>query len=244
MHHGLLRTILGLCGGKGATLGFAEVLYRGCSHWLCHAKRWRSHGHRKNFRGRMTPHDMPWHDMTRRHMPQSAMILPVPWTVSWILLLLVWAFSFPDPKKTGRSCRRPSRRLCGWWMNPAWDLTLFALTSNSIAASRCRLPKQSGQVALFSHYIHIGVDKKADSVPVSFYGFQLFAKNDWSGASLEAEIKKELSHPTPVRMWAIAKAFDQGMNVEEVHELTSTSAELVQLVRSRRFPTSGGTTKM
>jgi hypothetical protein len=40
---------------------------------------------------------------------------------------------------------------------------------------------------------------------------------------LEAEIKKELAHPTPVRMWAIAKAFEHGMNVEEVHELTSSS---------------------
>ena len=49
MHHGLLRTILGLCGGKGATLGSAEVFYRGCSHWLCHAKCGRSDGHRKNF---------------------------------------------------------------------------------------------------------------------------------------------------------------------------------------------------
>lgn len=40
-------------------------------------------------------------------------------------------------------------------------------------------------------------------------------------STLEAEIKQELSQPTPVRMWAIAKAFEQGMGVEEVHELTS-----------------------
>ena len=56
LHHGLLRAILGLRGGQGTTLGSAEVLHGGCSHWLCHAKRGRGHGHWKNLRGR----DVPW----------------------------------------------------------------------------------------------------------------------------------------------------------------------------------------
>ena len=34
------------------------------------------------------------------------------------------------------------------------------------------------------------------------------------------ELRKELANPTPVRVWAIAKAFEQGMQVEELHALT------------------------
>eukprot|EP00438_Fugacium_kawagutii_P016912 Skav236269 [mRNA] locus=scaffold2289:47277:70286:+ [translate_table: standard] len=38
---------------------------------------------------------------------------------------------------------------------------------------------------------------------------------------LESGGSQELANPTPVRMWAIAKAFENGMGVEEVHGLTS-----------------------
>lgn len=41
-----------------------------------------------------------------------------------------------------------------------------------------------------------------------------------STANMDQELRKELANPTPVRMWAIAKAFEQGMGVEELHGLT------------------------
>ena len=42
-----------------------------------------------------------------------------------------------------------------------------------------------------------------------------------SGPELEREVQKELSNPTPVRLWAVAKAFELGMDVSDVHRLTS-----------------------
>ena len=51
MHHGVLRAILGLRGGKGASLGLAKVLHRGCPDWLGHAECGRGHGYRQDFRG-------------------------------------------------------------------------------------------------------------------------------------------------------------------------------------------------
>ena len=38
-------------------------------------------------------------------------------------------------------------------------------------------------------------------------------------ASME-EVEKELSQPTPMRIWAIAKGFESGMSVEDVHNLS------------------------
>merc|ERR1719324_1404032 len=40
------------------------------------------------------------------------------------------------------------------------------------------------------------------------------------GLSGEEPVRAELQKPTPTRMWAIAKAFDLGLSVEEIHQLT------------------------
>ena len=50
---------------------------------------------------------------------------------------------------------------------------------------------------------------------------------------LESQVRAELERPSPVRIWAIAKAFELGMNVAEVHTLTS-----IDLCSCRRWTTS------
>ena len=58
-------------------------------------------------------------------------------------------------------------------------------------------------------------------------------------------VKAELQHPAPVRTWAVAKAFELGLNVRDVHELTMIDCWfltklhnvhiLMQTIRSMRF---------
>ena len=42
-----------------------------------------------------------------------------------------------------------------------------------------------------------------------------------AGPEMMREVQKELSNPTPVRIWAVAKAFEMGMDVSDVHRLTN-----------------------
>merc|ERR1719291_602802 len=39
-------------------------------------------------------------------------------------------------------------------------------------------------------------------------------------ANVEAAVREELQKPSPARIWSIAKAYELGLSVEDVHELT------------------------
>ncbi|CAL1141702.1 unnamed protein product [Cladocopium goreaui] len=115
---------------------------------------------------------------------------------------------------------------------PRWDLQKFSTVDARIGSAM----QSVGEVMAIGRTFEETIQKALRMVDETSLGFDPIRfdlelnrrgsvsssqKRESAGASLEAEIKKELAHPTPVRMWAIAKAFEHGMNVEEVHELTS-----------------------
>ncbi|CAK9103982.1 Protein URA2 [Includes: Glutamine-dependent carbamoyl-phosphate synthase [Durusdinium trenchii] len=109
---------------------------------------------------------------------------------------------------------------------PRWDLQKFSTVDARIGSAM----QSVGEVMAIGRTFEETIQKALRMVDETSLGFdpirfdlELNRRNahNCSGTNLDAELKKELSNPTPVRMWAIAKAFEQGMGVEEVHALTN-----------------------
>eukprot|EP00928_Gymnodinium_smaydae_P031892 TRINITY_DN2325_c0_g1_i1.p1 TRINITY_DN2325_c0_g1~~TRINITY_DN2325_c0_g1_i1.p1 ORF type:complete len:1505 (+),score=251.24 TRINITY_DN2325_c0_g1_i1:493-4515(+) len=105
---------------------------------------------------------------------------------------------------------------------PRWDLQKFATVDQRIGSCM----KSVGEVMSIGRTFEEVIQKALRMVDESSLGFngqrfdqELNRRND------EAEpidsVRAELETPTPMRIWSVAKAFDLGMNVEEVHSLTS-----------------------
>merc|ERR1719188_155145 len=88
---------------------------------------------------------------------------------------------------------------------PRWDLRKFATVDPAVGSCM----KSAGEVMSIGRTFEETIQKALRMVDEACKGFD-------SARFVEAE----LARPTPTRVWAIAKAFELGLGVEEVHGLT------------------------
>jgi carbamoyl-phosphate synthase small subunit len=94
---------------------------------------------------------------------------------------------------------------------PRWDLKKFTTVDQRVGSAM----KSVGEVMSIGRTFEETIQKALRMVNESCAGFDSAAFDQD-----EEHVRAELETPTPVRVWAIAKAFDLGMSVEEVHQLT------------------------
>jgi len=102
---------------------------------------------------------------------------------------------------------------------PRWDLRKF--TTVDPAVGSCM--KSVGEVMSIGRTFEECIQKALRMVDDSCTGFdsQRFElEMSHRGEASEEAVKAELRKPTPARMWAIAKAFDLGFSVQDVHDLS------------------------
>ena len=92
---------------------------------------------------------------------------------------------------------------------PRWDLTKFATVSREIGSSM----KSVGEIMSIGRCFEEVIQKGLRMIGQGMHGFV--------GNNLQfSDLDKELEHPTDLRIFAIAEAFEQGYTVERVEELT------------------------
>jgi carbamoyl-phosphate synthase large subunit len=92
---------------------------------------------------------------------------------------------------------------------PRWDLTKFATVSREIGSSM----KSVGEIMSIGRCFEEVIQKGLRMIGQGMHGFV--------GNSVQFDdLDKELAHPTDLRIFAIAVAFEQGYTVERVEELT------------------------
>jgi carbamoyl-phosphate synthase small subunit len=94
---------------------------------------------------------------------------------------------------------------------PRWDLKKFTTVDQAVGSAM----KSVGEVMSIGRSFEETIQKALRMVNEGCTGFDS-APFDQD----EEKVRAELETPTPVRVWAIAKAFDLGMTLEEVHRLT------------------------
>jgi carbamoyl-phosphate synthase small subunit len=95
---------------------------------------------------------------------------------------------------------------------PRWDLKKFTTVDPAVGSAM----KSVGEVMAIGRTFEETIQKALRMVNENCCGFDSRAFD-----AEEEQVRDELQTPTPVRMWAIAQAFDLGMSVEEVHRLTN-----------------------
>merc|ERR1719352_1595094 len=103
---------------------------------------------------------------------------------------------------------------------PRWDLRKFVTVDPHVGSCM----KSVGEVMSIGRTFEETIQKALRMVDDSCNGFdsQRFdLELGHRGVSGEEYVRAELQTPSPVRMFAIAKAYDLGIDIEEVHELTS-----------------------
>jgi len=121
------------------------------------------------------------------------------------------------------ACFEPSLDYCVAKV-PRWDLQKFSTVDARIGSAM----QSVGEVMSIGRTFEETIQKALRMVDEASLGFdscrfdlELNRRGlPTSGPEFETELKKELANPTPVRVWAIAKAFEQGMKVEEIHDMT------------------------
>mmetsp|Transcript_29566 Transcript_29566/g.55366 ORF Transcript_29566/g.55366 Transcript_29566/m.55366 type:complete len:1592 (+) Transcript_29566:63-4838(+) len=103
---------------------------------------------------------------------------------------------------------------------PRWDLRKFSTVDPAVGSCM----KSVGEVMSIGRSFEESIQKALRMVDDSCYGFEahrfdLELKHRGAVNDLE-EVKEELSKPSPMRIWAIAKAFELGLGIEDVHALT------------------------
>jgi carbamoyl-phosphate synthase large subunit/carbamoyl-phosphate synthase small subunit len=94
---------------------------------------------------------------------------------------------------------------------PRWDVNKFSRVKRQLGSSM----KSVGEVMAIGRSFNEVLQKALRMVDPSYQGFeQTFAKY-----SQEAMLE-ELANPTDRRIFALAQAFDQGMSVDELHDIT------------------------
>ena len=92
---------------------------------------------------------------------------------------------------------------------PRWDLTKFATVSREIGSSM----KSVGEIMSIGRCFEEVIQKGLRMIGQGMHGFV--------GNNVQFDdLDKELAHPTDLRIFAIAVAFEQGYTVERVEELT------------------------
>jgi carbamoyl-phosphate synthase len=103
---------------------------------------------------------------------------------------------------------------------PRWDLRKF--TTVDPAVGSCM--KSVGEVMSIGRTFEETIQKALRMVDESCKGFDVDRWDDEEvhrGQADAQALRDELKTPSPARVWAIAKAFETGISVEEVHNLTS-----------------------
>lgn len=96
---------------------------------------------------------------------------------------------------------------------PRWDLTKFSNVSRQIGSSM----KSVGEIMSIGKSFQEIMQKGLRMIGQGMHGFV-------GNADLEFEnLDDELANPTDLRIFAVAKAFEQGYTVERIHELTKIS---------------------
>ena len=93
---------------------------------------------------------------------------------------------------------------------PRWDLTKFVGVSREIGSSM----KSVGEIMSIGRTFEEIIQKGLRMIGQGMHGF---VGND--GLEFE-DLDKELSHPTDLRIFAIAQALEQGYTIDRIHELT------------------------
>nr|AGT02526.1 glutamine-hydrolysing carbamoyl-phosphate synthase [Herpetomonas muscarum] len=112
---------------------------------------------------------------------------------------------------------------------PRWDLNKFNMVSERIGS----MMKSVGEVMSIGRTFEEALQKAVRMVDPGNMGFDVpkrFDNDDW-------DYMDHISQPTPYRIFALAKAFQKGHTVEEIHELTKITKfflyKIEKLVRLR-----------
>ena len=105
---------------------------------------------------------------------------------------------------------------------PRWDLSKFAGVSRQIGSSM----KSGGEVMSIGKSFEEIIQKGLRMIGQGMHGFV-------GNPGLEfADLEKELSNPTDLRVFAIAKAFEQGYSVDRIHNLTKISPWFLEKLKN------------
>jgi len=104
---------------------------------------------------------------------------------------------------------------------PRWDLRKFSTVDPSVDSAM----KSVGEVMAIGRTFEECVQKALRMVDESCMGFEpdrfdMELRHRGVVDNMQEQVCAELQKPSPTRIWAIAKAFELGLNVEEVHSLT------------------------
>eukprot|EP00928_Gymnodinium_smaydae_P000483 TRINITY_DN10184_c0_g1_i4.p1 TRINITY_DN10184_c0_g1~~TRINITY_DN10184_c0_g1_i4.p1 ORF type:complete len:1610 (+),score=410.00 TRINITY_DN10184_c0_g1_i4:703-4830(+) len=105
---------------------------------------------------------------------------------------------------------------------PRWDLQKFATVDQSIGSCM----KSVGEVMSIGRTFEEVIQKALRMVDESSLGFDGKRFDQELGRrgvteNIAESVREELQTPTPMRIWAVAKAFNLGLGVEEVHQITN-----------------------
>jgi len=93
---------------------------------------------------------------------------------------------------------------------PRWDLSKFVGVSRELGSSM----KSVGEVMAIGRSFEEAIQKGLRMIGMGMHGFAANKELDIP------DVKAALNHPTDSRIFAVAQAFNQGMTVDEVYELT------------------------
>jgi len=93
---------------------------------------------------------------------------------------------------------------------PRWDLNKFRGVSKQIGSSM----KSIGEVMSIGRTFEEAIQKGLRMIGLGMHGFVGNKEIE------EIEIEKELSEPTDMRIFSIARAFNEGFSIQQIHDLT------------------------
>ena len=105
---------------------------------------------------------------------------------------------------------------------PRWDLTKFAGVSRQIGSSM----KSVGEIMSIGKSFEEVMQKGLRMIGQSMHGF--VGNHDLEFANLD----EELANPTDLRIFAIARALEEGYTVERIHELTKINEWFLQKLKN------------
>ena len=100
---------------------------------------------------------------------------------------------------------------------PRWDLNKFEGVSKLIGSSM----KSVGEIMAIGRTFEEAIQKGVRMIGQGMHGFV-------GNNAKVADIDEELAHPTDSRLFAIAKAFDEGYSIDRIHELTKIDRWFLQ----------------
>jgi carbamoylphosphate synthase large subunit len=104
---------------------------------------------------------------------------------------------------------------------PRWDLTKFSTVNPEVGSCM----KSVGEVMSIGRTFEESIQKALRMVDEGCKGFDAdrfdLAQMHRGQLSEDSHVRSELQHPSPCRIWAVAKAFELGISVDEVHSLTN-----------------------